>query len=192
MAKIASLVLALTAMSCFAQEADPAWLATWDRTQRSRPAKLASVGRIAPAGEPGTPLVIHGRVFREDGATPAPGIVVFAYQTDESGVYNVRGADGWRLHGWARADAEGRFEFRTIRPASYPSGGTPAHVHFTIEGPEVPRRWTSELRFADDPFLTDAERRGAGERFSGVRPVAVRDGVQHVELSLRIEDAGRF
>jgi protocatechuate 3,4-dioxygenase beta subunit len=44
-------------------------------------------------------------------------VIVFAYQTDHTGVYNRRGADGWRLHGGARTDAEGRFELHTIRAA---------------------------------------------------------------------------
>lgn len=173
---------------------DPGWVADWERAHRGRPERIESEGRIAPAGEPGDPLVVHGRVFRSDGATPAPGIVVFAYQTDAGGVYNARGVRGWRLHGWARTGEDGRFELRTIRPGSYPNGSTPAHIHFTIEGPRVARRWTPELRFADDPYVRDSEKRAstAAGTFGSVREVAVRDGVQHVEFNIRIADDGTF
>lgn len=164
---------------------DGGWVREWERAQKERPATIASVGRIAPAGEPGTPMVVHGRVLRNDGVTPAPDVVVFAYQTDAGGVYNRNGARGWRLRGWARSDAEGRFELRTIRPGSYPRGRTPAHIHVTIDGPGLPRRWTEEIRFADDPLLLERERRGALQ-------VTTRGGVQHVDYIIRITDQGRF
>jgi protocatechuate 3,4-dioxygenase beta subunit len=85
-------------------------------------------------------LVIHGRVFREDGRTPAPDILVFAYHTDARGHYDVpsSGPHSWRLRGWVKTDAQGRFQFTTIRPAPYPNRNTAAHVHFVIEGPASP------------------------------------------------------
>lgn len=173
------------AASAAAQDVE--WVRMWEAAQRQRPTTFGSVARIAPANEPGTPLVVHGRILQSDGASPAAGVIVFAYQTDIAGVYNHRNAPGWRLRGWARTDAEGRFEFRTIRPASYPNGRIPAHIHLTIEGPSLPRRWTHELRFADDPFLSDREKREPG-----VVRVTTRGGVQHVEFQARITNDGRF
>lgn len=183
-------VLILVAAAAFAQDAG--WVRMWTEAQRARPAEIRSSARIAPDGEPGIPLVIRGRVFDEKGKAPLANVVVFAYQTDRTGVYNARGVDGWRLRGWARTDAQGWFTFRTIRPGSYPQGRTPAHVHFTIEGPGAPRQWTEDLRFAGDPFLSAREARTAGDPFGGVRPVTVRDGIQHVEIRLRVDPSSRF
>jgi protocatechuate 3,4-dioxygenase beta subunit len=157
----------------------------WNRAQRERPAIVASVGRIASASEPGQPLVVHGRVYRSDGVTPAAGVVVFGYHTDRTGVYNRTGAHGWRLYGWAKSDADGRFEFRTIRPGAYPGRGIPAHIHVTIDAPSLPRRWVDELQFLDDPLLTAEQKRSA-------RPVTTRAGVQNVDFNIRIEEKGRF
>ena len=178
------LVAALLVACSAPAQTDPEWLRRWDFAQRSRPASIASTARIAPATEPGTPLVVHGRVVKGDGKTAAPGIVVFAYQTDRTGVYHARGEMMWRLRGWARTDANGRFEFRTIRPGSYPGGGNPAHVHFTIDGPGVPRRWVADdLHFAGDPDLPRSVR-GA--------TVTTRGRVQHVDHTIVIRDTGRF
>jgi protocatechuate 3,4-dioxygenase beta subunit len=165
-----------------------------ERAQALKPQRLASVARIAPEGEPGTPLVIRGRVYQPDGRTPAPGITVFAYHTDRTGVYDVRsnGPHSWRLKGWAITDAEGRFEFRTIRPGAYPGRAEPQHVHFSIEGPSVPRQSPTALEFEDDPKIGPREReesRRAGI-FGGVRPVTRRDGIDHVEINLRIATRG--
>ena len=157
---------------------DQDWVRDWARAQQQRPASISSVGRIAPPGEPGIPMVIHGQI------EPArAGVIVFAYQTDATGVYNARGMRGWRLQGWARSDANGRFEFRTIRPASYPGQRFAAHIHVTVEGPNLSRRWVNEIEFADDPLLAN--------KANGL-PVTTRNGIQHVNYKIAIRDTGTF
>jgi protocatechuate 3,4-dioxygenase beta subunit len=160
-----------------------------ERAQRDRPRVLSSRSRLASAAEPGTPFVIHGRVLRADGRTPLPGLIVFAYHTDANGLYDARsaGPHSWRIRGWCETDADGRFEFATIRPAPYPSRNTAAHVHFAIEGPGVPRQY-SGLLFEGDPLLTAGERQESARagRFGSVRPVETRAGVQHATIDIRI------
>ena len=135
------------------------------------PAGVSSSGAIAASGEPGQPLHISGQVFAPDGVTPVAGVIVYAYQTDAVGHYqNDPTTHVARLHGWARTDERGRFEFLTIRPAPYPSRQVPAHVHFHVWGAGYPLQWTKDLFFADDPLLkpeTIAEARESG-KFSNV------------------------
>jgi protocatechuate 3,4-dioxygenase beta subunit len=169
---------------------DAAFLRAYERAQEARPATVGSVARIAPEGEPGTPLVILGRVYQADGRSPAAGVLVFAYQTDARGLYDdpSAGPHSWRLKGWARTDSQGRFEFRTIRPASYPNSNIAQHVHVHLEGDSVPRGWSTELHFEDDPKISARERdtsRSAGQ-FGLVRPVVRRNGVDQIEAHLRI------
>src|SRR5262245_11443071 len=57
---------------------DPYWLRSWNEAQMSRPLVMQSQSRIAPADEPGTPLLIQGQVFEPNGRTPAAGVVVHA------------------------------------------------------------------------------------------------------------------
>jgi len=186
------LLLTLIPLSSLGQDLE--WARMWEEAQRLRPKKLSSMSRIAPAAEPGVALVIRRRVYGNDGRTPAAGVTVFAYQTDAAGVYNRPNVSGCRLRGWAQTDSSGRFEFRTIRPASYPDTRILAHVHFTIDGPSLPRRFVSDLNFADDPLVTQAERLRAAKEgaFGSVRPVTLRDGAQHVDFQLRISDRGKF
>jgi protocatechuate 3,4-dioxygenase beta subunit len=60
-------------------------------------------------------------------------------------------------------DAEGRYRFKTIKPAAYPAGPTmmrPAHIHFQVSGKED--RLITQMYFegdpynASDPFLNSA------------------------------------
>jgi protocatechuate 3,4-dioxygenase, beta subunit len=168
---------------------DVEFIRALERAQLARPPVLSASARIAPATEPGIPLTIRGRVFRHDGRTPAPDIVVFAYHTDATGHYDApsAGPHSWRLRGWAKTDAEGRFEFATIRPAPYPNRHIAAHVHFSIDGPGVSRQ-DAGLLFEGDPFLTVAEQQDSAKAgvFGSVRPVEERGGVQYVTLNIRI------
>jgi protocatechuate 3,4-dioxygenase beta subunit len=173
-----------------AEAQDVEFIRAWERAQQARPASLSPTARIAPVGEPGVPLVVHGRIFQRDGRAAAPGIIVFAYHTDRTGIYDApsNGPHSWRLRGWVRTGPDGRFEFTTIRPAPYPGRRDAAHIHVSIQGPGIKRFWTSEVLFDDDPLLTEAvreESRRAGQ-FGRVRVVAVRDGVQHVDWNMRI------
>jgi protocatechuate 3,4-dioxygenase beta subunit len=149
------------------------------------PDALAAEARIAPEGEPGEPLVIDGVVRRADGA-PASGVVVYAYQTDASGIYprstepvGAAGRRHGRLRGWAKSDAEGRFRFLTVRPAGYPGTTIPQHVHLHVLEPERCTYYIDDLVFDDDPRLTAVERRRlAGRGGSGIAiPARDADGI---------------
>ncbi|MEY2504133.1 MAG: protocatechuate 3,4-dioxygenase, beta subunit, partial [Verrucomicrobiota bacterium] len=85
------------------------------------PEKLSWKTVIPPENEPGEPLVITGKIFQQDGKTPAQGMVLWVYHTDRTGYYNEKDdASHPRLKGWMKIGADGKYEFRTIRPGAYP------------------------------------------------------------------------
>lgn len=110
------------------------------------------------------PLAVNGTVFKADGKTPAPGVVIYVYHTDETGHYVAKaGAKGWEkrhgsLRGWMRTDAKGFYKFVTLRPAPYPGRTDPAHIHVTVKEPGLPEYYLDEFLFDDDPLLTPAFR----------------------------------
>jgi protocatechuate 3,4-dioxygenase beta subunit len=124
---------------------------------------------IAPPVVPGERLVVRGQVLAPDGETPVPGVVLYAYQTDQSGRY---ARIGWipRLRGWVRTDAEGRYEYSTIRPGAYPGRSNAAHVHVQLWGAGYEPQYSTDLLFADDPLVPQGERErsGAAGRFAHV------------------------
>nr|CAS02515.1 putative integron gene cassette protein [uncultured bacterium] len=178
-------------------QADPFWLRSWNEAQNSRPLTIASHGRIAPKDERGTPLTVHGRIVGPDGHTPAKDVVVHAYHRDSDGFDfgpNDAALRTWRLQGCVKTDAEGRFEFQTIRPAPDNLGREGSHIHFTVESPDFGRQWAPTLFFADDPLVTERQRRqsiDAGE-FGEVRKISIVDGVQRVEVKIRLKEKADF
>jgi protocatechuate 3,4-dioxygenase beta subunit len=183
-----ALLLSLLAWSCTSsvsgQAVDPEFASMWEAAQRARPASIGTRARVAPAGEPGDPLLVRMQLLEQDQRTPAAGVLVFVYQTDREGHYDRDGGRGWRLKGWARTDATGHVEFETIRPGAYPGRRVAAHIHVGIDGPEGRRHLLPEVLFEGDPLLTPIERSksaGAG-RFANVRPVRSADGVSVVDI----------
>src|SRR5579872_4756629 len=82
---------------------------------RDTPAVLQWRTRITAPAEPGEPLTVAGQVFAPDGVTPAPGVTVYAYNTDANGCYGENRAEyPPRIYGWMKTDAAGRFELQTI------------------------------------------------------------------------------
>jgi len=120
---------------------------------------------IAPATEAGERMIISGTVFGPDSKTPFQGVQILVYHTDTKGYY-AKGSNSprnARLKGSMITNAEGKYEFESIKPGPYPSGGIPAHVHYAvIQDSVVVQRF--ELLFEGDPNLTeDMKKRGTVE-----------------------------
>lgn len=145
---------------------------------------------VPPANEPGESLVISGVVFKADGRTPLADASVYVYQTDAAGAYakdNVRASDNPRLRGYLRTDAEGRYEFRTIRPGSYPGTRNPGHIHYHVNAPGHSER-VFEIVFEGDTLIPEQWKRDAKNPNAGVAIVRLepgnngRRGVQNITL----------
>lgn len=175
---------------------DLEFIAALERAQKERPGSFGSKARIAPPSEPGTPLVVHGRAIAEDGTTPVAGGVIFAYHTDKDGHYDRPGAaaHAWRLKGWARTDADGRFEFTTIRPGAYPNRQVEEHIHFNIFLADGRRYWADGLQFDDDPLLSERARAESKARgvFGGVGHVRNEGTAQVVDFNFRLYSRSKF
>jgi protocatechuate 3,4-dioxygenase beta subunit len=108
-------------------------------------------------------LAVNGVVYKADGM-PASGVIIYVYHTDQKGIYPKKGNEtGWGkrhgyIRGWMKTNDKGEYKFFTLRPASYPDGRNPQHIHVTIKEPGKTEYWIDEFLFDDDPFLTAEER----------------------------------
>lgn len=116
------------------------------------------------------PLAINGIVYEADGKTPARGVVIYLYHTDQDGFYTPGpGAKGWekrhgRIRSWLRTNEKGEYKFVTLRPAPYPDRSEPAHIHITVKAPGVSEYYLDDYVFDDDPLVTPKYRKKSVNR----------------------------
>jgi protocatechuate 3,4-dioxygenase, beta subunit len=152
--------------------------------------------KIVPDNEPGEPLIVSGTIYSPDGKQPLEGITLSVYQTDATGVYTTSGGDNraTRIHGVMRTNAQGKYEFRTIKPGSYPNSRNPAHIHAYVSGPGYPEYWIDEYHFSDDPFISDDDKRRASGQgtFSPILSLTRgADGILRAVRDIRVERCTR-
>lgn len=144
---------------------------------------------LAGFGEPGERMNISGRCLSWQDGKPVAGVIVYAYHTDNRGLYDggPRGTRHARLRGWMRTGADGRYAFTSIKPAPYPDRSMPAHIHLTVLEPGKPPYWIDDIVF-DGEFRVDAAYRAAQGNRGGdgvitlPRPSGIWTGVRDIHL----------
>lgn len=177
----AALALTLAALPACAQGRDPSEVGPYADYTQAKPVPQGAGGygsttagdiegpfyrpnapfseRLAPAGEPGRPLHVSGRVVKGLACIPQAGAVVDVWQATAKGRYdnddprNQPAANAFHLRGRVRTNAKGEFSFRTIWPGHYAIGRDrfrPAHLHVkaSAKGCEP---LTTQLYFKGDP-----------------------------------------
>ena len=133
------------------------------------------------AGEPqGERIIVKGRVL-DEGGRPVPNTLVEIWQCNAGGRYmhevdqhaapldpNFTGA------GRAVTDADGNYQFITIKPGAYPwrnhaNAWRPAHIHFSLFGPSFLTRLVDADVFPRRPAVPVRPDLQLGDRRQGAR-----------------------
>ena len=151
--------------------------------------------RIAPASEPGTPLVVFVKVADAGTGRAIPGAKLFVYQTDNAGYYDrgedgrERGPRGSRLHATAYSDAAGSIVFDTVVPGSYPGSGVFRHIHYTLSA-EGYTTSTQEVILDEAPRPTGEQKKWASRNGDIVaRRVPGKGGRSELRVTLKLQSA---
>lgn len=153
------------------------------------PADINHVDTSSGWKETGQKLLLTGTVYESDGKTPAPGVIIYYWQTDNNGYYAPK--DGMdekakrhgHIRGWVKSGEQGDYSIYTIRPAPYPGTDIPAHIHLSVKEPGIKDEYyTDELVFDDDRLLTGKKRKTFENRGgSGVLRVVIAGDLQIAE-----------
>jgi protocatechuate 3,4-dioxygenase beta subunit len=132
--------------------------------------KLSWIDTLPDFKESGPKLEISGTIYQADRKTPAKDVILYIYHTDQKGVYPLKGNEtGWAkrhgyLRGWIKTNADGKYKFYTLRPASYPDTRAPQHIHPVIKEANKNEYYIDEYLFADDPYLDEKEKTNQQKR----------------------------
>ncbi|MFN3636703.1 MAG: dioxygenase [Rhizobium rhizophilum] len=143
-----------------------------------------ALGSSISLDDAGEPLLVEGRIEDLDGL-PVTTAEIITWQANAEGYYENQQPDlqpEFNLRGLFRADPDGKFQYRTVRPSGYgvPGDGPvgrlfaqagyplhrPAHLHFVVRAPGF-ETITTHIYDADDPRLGE-------DALFGVRPELVQ------------------
>ncbi|MGF6860320.1 protocatechuate 3,4-dioxygenase beta subunit [Rhodobacteraceae bacterium MBR-64] len=112
----------------------------------------------------GERIVVHGRLIDQSGR-PVPDALIEVWQANAGGRYRHK-KDGYlapldpNFGGCGRTvtDAQGRYEFLTVRPGAYPwpngvNDWRPMHIHFGLFGSGFGQRLITQMYFEGDPLI---------------------------------------
>ncbi|MCU0354240.1 MAG: intradiol ring-cleavage dioxygenase [Cytophagales bacterium] len=156
------------------------------------PARMSATDTSTGWAELGQKLAITGRVYKRDGKTSAPNVVLYYWQTDAKGLYSPRpGMDEkakphGHIRGWVKTDAQGKYAIYTLRPAPYPNRDMAAHIHVSIKEPDIRNEYyIDDFVFDDDKLLTSAKRKTLENRGgSGILRVLLLGQLQIAERNI--------
>ena len=150
------------------------------------PDSIQSIDTSEGWKEKGKKILITGTVYKLNSITPAPNVIMYYWQTDAKGLYspkkgmNELAIRHGHIRGWVKTDEQGHYSLYTIRPAPYPNGNIPAHIHLSIREPDLDNEYyIDEMVFDDDKLLTpdylgSVENRGG----SGILHFVLKDHLQ--------------
>lgn len=130
-------------------------------------------------------IKLTGTIYRSDGQTPAEGVILFVYQTNEEGIYQTIENDR-RTHyhrGWIKTGLDGRYTFYTFLPGSYPGGTAPRHIHPVIKEPGKTAYYIADFLFDNDSLLTDNMRNR--QRNRGGSGIVILRGEGDLKVGIR-------
>ena len=112
----------------------------------------------------GQRITVSGRVLDED-ARPISNALIELWQANAAGRYRHAKDEHpapldphFTGAGRTVTDADGRYEFTTIKPGAYPwrnhdNAWRPAHIHFSLFGSSFRTRLVTQMYFPDDPLF---------------------------------------
>lgn len=128
------------------------------------PAQFPPIADLTGPGAQGERIIVRGRVTDEDGRA-VPNTIVEVWQANAAGRYDHPGDThdaplDPAFHGEGRVftDAEGWYEFVSIKPGAYPwrnhhNAWRPNHIHFSLFGFGFASRLITQMYFPGDPLL---------------------------------------
>lgn len=141
--------------------------------------------------EKGQKLMVTGTVYKIDGRTPAPNVILYYHHTDNEGYYSPGDKTPYNstrhghIRGWVKTDSQGRYTIYSIRPGPYPGAEDPQHIHLIVKEPDIETEyWIHDMVFDDDPRLLPYQKKHPNPNprcGSGILRVLLKDAVQIAE-----------
>ena len=104
-------------------------------------------------------LMITGTIYQNDGVTPASDVVLFIYQPDDYGNFEMKRDSSRKRYvhhrAWIKTDSDGKYTFYTFMPGKYLRSKELKQIHRVIKEPGKPEYDINSFFFNDDPLIPE-------------------------------------
>lgn len=118
--------------------------------------QLNSVDTIVGFNSKPNKLKISGTVYLSDGKTPAKDVILYVYQPNEKGNYEMKRDENRKRYinnrGWVKTDENGEYTLYTFMPGKFITKEL-KQIHRVVKEPGKPEYELSSFFFNDDPLL---------------------------------------
>lgn len=118
--------------------------------------QLNSVDTIVGFNSKPNKLKISGTIYLSDGKTPAKDVILYVYQPNENGKYEMKRDENRKRYvnnrGWVKTDDQGKYTLYTFMPGKFITKEL-KQIHRVIKEPGKPEQEISSFFFNDDPLL---------------------------------------
>jgi protocatechuate 3,4-dioxygenase beta subunit len=142
--------------------------------------------KLRPAGDPGMPLTVKGRVISTNGER-VRGATLEIWQANHGGLYDL---DGFNYRAAIAAPPTGAYAFESVMPGHYPAR-VARHVHYFVTAPGQ-KPLSTQLYFStDEVFGGDPDKNYAKDPLitsrTLVRPVTLTGKPESARASVEFE-----
>ncbi|PKQ46995.1 hypothetical protein [Confluentibacter flavum] len=143
-------------------------------------------------------LKITGTIYQSDGITPAKDVILYIFQPDDKGNYEMkRDANRKRYvhhRAWIKTDDDGKYTFYTFMPGKLLRTKELKQIHRIIKEPGKPEQELAPFFFNDDPLIPELTLACRAESVKSMLRIEEKDGmfVATKDIKLGKTDALEF
>ena len=104
-------------------------------------------------------LKISGTIYKSDGKTPAKDVILYIFQADENGNYNMKRDDKRKRfvyhRAWVKTDENGKYTFYTFMPGKMLRTKELKQIHRIVKEPGKEPYELMPFFFNDDPLIPE-------------------------------------
>ena len=154
-------------------------------------ANLNNVDSIPDFSEKAEKLKITGTIYQSDGVTPAKDVILYIFQPDENGNYQMeRDANRKRYvhhRAWIKTDADGKYTFYTFMPGKLFRTKELKQIHRIIKEPGKAEQELAPFFFNDDPLIPDLTLACRAEAVKSMLRIEEKDGMYVATKDIKLD-----
>lgn len=136
-------------------------------------------------------LKITGTIYQSDGVTPAKDVILYIFQPDDKGNYNMKRDEHRKRYvyhrAWVKTDADGKYTFYTFMPGKMIRSKELKQIHRVIKEPGKAEQELTPFFFNDDPLIPELTLACRAEAVKSMLRIEEKDGMYIATKDIKLD-----